>query len=215
MNGLRKCLACALALGFAGAALARSGGSAEVDTAQGTAAGCVAIDGNLVANCGFEAGDPPTGWSGFGALSRDASTVLTGAYSLRAGSAVFGNDIPTVFVNSSCFAVVAGRPYVFGAAVRLVASTANVDCAAIIVSFAQQSCVGGIAADVIGAGVSFGAPTDWLALQGAGAVSSGRVSAYVQLFCDGGDPGDAFTVNFDDAFLTAAADSIFANGFEP
>ena len=167
---------------------------------------------NLVANCGFENGDPPTGWPGWGARSRDGSMPHSGSYSLRIESQIFGDDVPLAFADSNCFPVGPRVPHLFGVAVRVASTTTPVACGSIFLTYAAAGCSGAFLAED-SVGIVPSAPTGWVPVQKRVAASSGRISARLQLQCRGGDPGDAFTVHFDDAFAEII-EVVFVDGFE-
>lgn len=178
----------------------------------GGPAACADIGGNYIANCGFETGDPPSGWSGFGTLSRDASTPHSGAYSLRVVSDIFPSEQALAYANSNCFAMVPGRAYAYGGWARVLAGTAMVNCGAYVLTYAEPDCLGPfMTAD--STGVSFSAPADWQAF-GRTVSSLTARSGSIQASCDGGGPDDSFTAGFDDLYFAATVDGVFGNGFE-
>ena len=178
----------------------------------GASAACDAVGGNFLANCGFETGDPPTGWSGFGTLSRDTTAPHSGAASLRVVSQVFVNDQALANANSNCFRLVPGRSYSYGGWARLLSNTAATACGAFVVVFADSACTEQFTtAD--STGVAFAGPSSWQAF-GRTFSSPFARSGFLQASCDGGGVDDSFTAGFDDLFFVAAVDGIFGNGFE-
>lgn len=93
-------------------------------------ADCNLVPGNDMtagANCGFETGNPPTGWFGDLADSfvQNTTTFRSGAASGAADAGQFGPNFMVVF-SSPCFAGSAGGSYGAGAFLRLVSGAPTV-----------------------------------------------------------------------------------------
>lgn len=105
-------------------------------------ADCTRMSGNRVANCGFEAGDPPTDWSlTWGEDFMRSPVAASGSFS---GSVVpegwFIPETRIVSLRSSCFPVKQPLDMEFGFSVRRLILGDHGDCTASIRSYAGDEC---------------------------------------------------------------------------
>lgn len=166
-------------------------------------ADCAVIPGNEIeaAVCGFETGDPPTGWTiVFGTASRNTSVFRSGAASGQVDAQSISAFDFRAEVDSSCFPLTARPGYPFGAFFRLISGTTSPTCFVQLFWYSDAACTNLISL----AGTSGVFPTTgaW-ALATATATTAGT-HGRLHLQCRTTTLSSDFVVVLDDAFAAAA-----------
>jgi hypothetical protein len=166
---------------------------------------CEELPGNVVPNCGFEAGTPPPGWP----TTAVSGTVFRGGLFAGARSS---DPAPARFAGgiSACFLLPPGQAHDFGVWLRHDGAEPTTCSVGLEVSV-NANCSPRTPRD------SPDVPTTknrWTLLQGR--AMTGPFEVYARMFyrCTTSSDGLAFTLSLDDAFVTPLPDAIFADGWE-